>query len=1368
MASSSSCPPRNAKKLHDVFLSFRGEDTRDNFTSHLHYVLSLKGIKTFVDDQLIRGDNISRSLLDTIEASSISIIIFSERYASSRWCLDELLKILECKHDYGQIVIPVFYRVDPSHVRWKTGTFGDYFSELGERYPEKMQRWGNALTEAANLSGFDSHVIRPESKLIEAIANGVLKRLDATFQSENKGLVGVAWRIKEIESLLCIRSAGVYVLGIWGIGGIGKTTIAGAVFNKISRCFEGSYFALDVREAEETGRIKDLQKELLSKLLNDGNARNVESQLNRLARKKVLLVFDDVNHPGQIESLIGCLDELASGSRVIITTRDKQVLENCWVNQIYRMKELVDVDAHKLFCQCAFRGGHLDASYTEVTRKAIKYAHGVPLALQVLGRHLCGRSKEVWESAMRKLEIIPHVDILKVLKISYDSLDDSQKNVFLDIACLLEGEHRDEVTSFFDASGFQAKIELSVLEDKSLITCLNNQIRMHDLLRDMGREIVRNESIDLPGKRSRLWYHKDIDEVLKKNTALRVAAISIENVEYTCGESCFTKMPFSKVEQLWDDVQDLVNLKEIDLCGSKSLTKLPDLSQAKTLETLSLEGCLSLMETHSSIQYLNKLKVLDLGKCKSLTSLPTSIHSKDLKTLILWGCSNLKNFPKITSCHISLLQLGEVGIKELPSSIECLSNLGELLITDCSELESISSSVFKLKSLKYIEISNCSNLKRFLEIPSCNTDGSTGIERLGSCKLVLKECSNIESLPSSLCMFKSLTSLEIVDCQNFKRLPDELGNLEALKTLTVDGTAIREVPKSLGQLPLLYSLQLKKCSELEYISSNIFKLKSDMLIEISNCSNLKRFLEIPSCNTDGSTGIERLGSCELVLKECSNIECLPSSMCMFKSLTSLEIVDCQNFKRLPYELGNFEALSTLTIDGTVIREVPESLGRLPLLYSLQLKKCSELEYITSSIFKLKSDIEISNCSNLKRFLEIPSCNTDGSTGIEWLGSYELVLKECSNIESLPSSLCMFKSLTSLEIVDCQNFKRLPDELGNLEALRTLTVDGTTIREVPESLGQLPLLYSLQLKNCSELEYISSSIFKMKSLESIEISNCSNLKRFLENPSCNTDGGTRIEKLASSRLKLEGCSSLESLPSSLCMFKNLTSLEIIDCQNFKRLPNELGNSKCLTVLIVKGTAIREVPESLEYLRSLPSKLTSHNLSVDLRNCLKLDPNELSEIVKDQWMKQSFDVNFGTTKSMYFPGNEIPKWFRYQTSECFEAVKCVVSCDWKSKPKYCPNGRSFGRIIYVESDHVFLGYYLFGWRDLSTRHDEGYFDEVSFYIFPTYAGGGVKQCGIHFVYAPVSTESREKEEEPHTKRLKCSTRKQLVLLGKKINL
>ncbi|XP_052294733.1 disease resistance protein RPV1-like isoform X2 [Citrus sinensis] len=158
MASSSSSP-RNSNK-YEVFLSFKGEDTRDNFTSHLYSALCQNKIETFIDNDLKRGDEISQSLLDTIEASTISIVIFSERYASSGWCLDELLKILECKHGYGQIVIPVFYRVDPSHVRRQTGNFGDFFSKLEERFPQKLQRWRNALTAAANLSGFDSHVIR--------------------------------------------------------------------------------------------------------------------------------------------------------------------------------------------------------------------------------------------------------------------------------------------------------------------------------------------------------------------------------------------------------------------------------------------------------------------------------------------------------------------------------------------------------------------------------------------------------------------------------------------------------------------------------------------------------------------------------------------------------------------------------------------------------------------------------------------------------------------------------------------------------------------------------------------------------------------------------------------------------------------------------------------------------------------------------------------------------------------------------------------------------------------------------------------------------------------------------------------------------
>ena len=142
---------------YDVFLSFRGKDTRYGFTGHLYKALCDKDIYTFMDDKLRRGEKISEELLKTIKRSMISVIVFSENYASSKWCLDELVWILECRKIFGQLVLPVFYGIDPSEVRKQEGKFGVELAKHEKNFMDnigKVQIWRVALKEVGSFSGF--------------------------------------------------------------------------------------------------------------------------------------------------------------------------------------------------------------------------------------------------------------------------------------------------------------------------------------------------------------------------------------------------------------------------------------------------------------------------------------------------------------------------------------------------------------------------------------------------------------------------------------------------------------------------------------------------------------------------------------------------------------------------------------------------------------------------------------------------------------------------------------------------------------------------------------------------------------------------------------------------------------------------------------------------------------------------------------------------------------------------------------------------------------------------------------------------------------------------------------------------------------
>jgi len=143
-------------KKHDVFLSFRGEDTRTNFISHLYQALKDKSIRAYIDNQLDRGEDVWPALAKAIQISHVSVVVFSESYGCSKWCLEELVEILECRKQLGLVVVPVFYNVDPSYIRNQKGTY----KKALESNEDKVPKWKTALTEAANISGWDSRIHR--------------------------------------------------------------------------------------------------------------------------------------------------------------------------------------------------------------------------------------------------------------------------------------------------------------------------------------------------------------------------------------------------------------------------------------------------------------------------------------------------------------------------------------------------------------------------------------------------------------------------------------------------------------------------------------------------------------------------------------------------------------------------------------------------------------------------------------------------------------------------------------------------------------------------------------------------------------------------------------------------------------------------------------------------------------------------------------------------------------------------------------------------------------------------------------------------------------------------------------------------------
>ncbi|KAG7945345.1 hypothetical protein I3843_15G147000 [Carya illinoinensis] len=896
VASSSSSSPSISLWNHDVFLSFRGEDVRHNFISHLNHALHQSGIKTYIDNNLERGEEISSALFKAIEESQISIIVFSKKYAESKWCLDELLKILDCKETMKQIVLPIFYHVDPSEVRHQKGIFGESLNKLGDKLKDnaKMLKWKVALKTIADLSGFPLANFRDnESEFIQNIilwvSPKIVKRMPLSVA---KHPIGIESRIRDIYQRLSIeRNDIIRVLGIFGTGGIGKTTIANDIYNQIFSQFEGSCFLRNIREtSKQVGGLIQLQNTLLSEILgtkldiNDVD-KGVRVIGHRLQSKRILLILDDVDEMVQLEKLAGDRAWFGSGSRVIITTRDQHILDNYKVDSKYEVMTLDDNEALQLFSLHAFEEKQPLKDYIELSKQVTKYVRGLPLALTVLGSDLNGRSIHQWKSALDKYKNIPNRNIQRVLQISYDGLEDSEKDMFLDIAFFFKGKPLANVMEIFDSCGFFPIHGIQKLIDKCLITIIpddDEYVWMHDLLQDMGREIEREKSSKDPSKRSRLWFHEDVREVLEEDTGPNeiegmvidlpkdVEEISLDpkafrhmkrlrifinrNARFSCAPNYLSdklrvldwynypshylphnfqgknlivfRMHDSIIKELGDGFKPK-NLTTMDFRSSSYLIEIPDLSSSPNLKELTLRYSKRLVKVHDSVGSLEYLSKLDCEGCSKLRILPRSLKLRSLHSLGLRYCSSLRDFPEIECKMKSLLKLDllRTAIEELPLSIRNLVGLKKLSLGFCENLMRLPITLIQLQHLRNLSFGGW-----IIALPNDSTTMEDEISnsRNGSNALQVSNlqisCSHSESNFFPLCsfftMFNSSTSLHKLDLYrtDFVSLP----------------TNIKEFV-TLSYLYLRYCHKLKEIAELP---PNI------RVVSVEGCQSLERFWEV--------------------------------------------------------------------------------------------------------------------------------------------------------------------------------------------------------------------------------------------------------------------------------------------------------------------------------------------------------------------------------------------------------------------------------------------------------------------------------------------------------------------------------------------
>ncbi|ESQ39637.1 hypothetical protein EUTSA_v10000750mg [Eutrema salsugineum] len=872
---------------HQVFINFRGKDLRLGFVSHLVRAFKRNKINVFMDEFEDRGKPLD-SLLKRIEGSRIALAIFSESYTESNWCLKEVEKMNDCMEQGNLVVIPIFYKVEPSTVRYLKGDFGDKLWIL-VKGDEKKKKWEEVLKSIPNLFGITVDEKSDEGQAVNEIVKAVKTVLlnisciasqnvsvDPS-ESSNAGTFsggvkhktfGIKQRLEELKEMLdCDKHKGTRIIGVVGMPGIGKTTLMKELFKKWQRKFTRHALVDDIRKTKGTC-ISSLSSLLVEELLplEDPSVEDpFEKYKDQLLKRKVLVILDDVSKREQIDALLGRRDWISEGSRIVIATSDTSLISGL-VHDTYVVQKLDHRDSLQLFHYHAFGGDPPKKDYMKLSEEVVHYARGHPLALKMLGVELNKKDMNHWNSKLKKLAQTPcpivGSHVFHVFQASYDELSSEQKDAFLDIACF-RSQEKDYVESLLaspDPISAEATSAVKALADKFFINTCDGRVEMHDLLYTFSRELDPKPSTqDCTGQR-RLWLHQDI---------IKGGVINVLQ----------NKMKAATVRGIF---LDLSEVKEETSLDCDHFINMRNLRYLKFYNSHCPHEC----------KTKNKINIPDGLK----------LPLKEVRCLH-WLKSPLKELPNdFNPINLVDLKLPYSEIEHLWEDDKDTSSLKWVDLNHSSKLFSLSG-LSKAENLQRLNLEGCTTLKTL----PC---GMKNMERLAF--LNLKGCTSFESLPEMNLI--SLKTLTLSGCSKFKEFPLISENIEALY---LDGTAISQLPTNMGSLQRLVVLNMKNCRMLEKIPDRVGELKALQELIFSDCLNLKDFPEIINMNSlnilllDGTAiaVMPQIPSLQyLCLSRNDKISCLPAGIRQLSLLKWLDLKYCKSLTSVPEFPPNLQCL----------------------------------------------------------------------------------------------------------------------------------------------------------------------------------------------------------------------------------------------------------------------------------------------------------------------------------------------------------------------------------------------------------------------------------------------------------------------------